>query len=217
MKNLLYKELKLASSPLSFVFILFATMAMIPGYPILLGSFFLCFGLFQSFQLYRESNDILYTALLPLKKSDTVKAKYIVTVFIQMIGFAIMFALTLVRMNFLYDAEAYTQNPLMNANPFFLGLALVIMASFNWFFIRGFFKTAYKIGFPFLGFGIATTVIVGIGETVHHIPGLEYFNETSVNCQPVLWLTLAAGAAIYIIVTFAALKSAQKRFEKIDL
>jgi hypothetical protein len=70
MKSLMRKELMLSAAPITFVFILFSTMAMIPGYPILVGAFFICFGIFQSFQSACANNDILYTVLLPVKKTD---------------------------------------------------------------------------------------------------------------------------------------------------
>lgn len=43
-------------------------MTMVPGYPILVGAFFVCFGVFQSFQNACVNNDILYTVLLPVKR-----------------------------------------------------------------------------------------------------------------------------------------------------
>lgn len=69
MKNLLTKELRLTATILSYLFILFAVMTLIPGYPILVGAFFICLGIFYSFQLGRENNDILFTVLLPVKKA----------------------------------------------------------------------------------------------------------------------------------------------------
>ena len=68
MKNLLIKELRLPTSILSWLFLAFAAMTLIPGYPILLGSFFVCLGIFQSFQTIRENNDVLYTVLLPVER-----------------------------------------------------------------------------------------------------------------------------------------------------
>ena len=68
MIKLLRKEIQLAASPLSYFFIGFGLMAFVPGYPILVGSFFVCLGLFQSFQTAREANDLTYTALLPVAK-----------------------------------------------------------------------------------------------------------------------------------------------------
>ena len=76
MNRLLTKELKLFAAPLTYFFLAFSLMTLIPGYPILMGSFFVCFGIFQSFQLGRETNDVLYTVLLPIKKSDAVKARF---------------------------------------------------------------------------------------------------------------------------------------------
>ncbi|MGO3548708.1 MAG: ABC-2 transporter permease, partial [Paucilactobacillus nenjiangensis] len=60
MKNLLIKEIQLTSMPITFIFLLFAFMTLIPGYPILMGAFFICLGIFFSFQNGRETNDILY-------------------------------------------------------------------------------------------------------------------------------------------------------------
>ena len=50
MKNLLIKEVRLAASPLAFFFLAAAFMTMLPGYPILMGAFFICMGIFHSFQ-----------------------------------------------------------------------------------------------------------------------------------------------------------------------
>ena len=76
MNNLLRKELKLSASPLSYLFIAFGLMTLIPGYPILVGAFFISFGIFQSYQTAREANDILYSALLPISKADVVRSKF---------------------------------------------------------------------------------------------------------------------------------------------
>ena len=135
MKKLLNKELRLALSILTPLFLLFALMTLIPGYPILMGAFFICFGIFQSFQTTRESNDILYSALLPIRKRDVVTAKYIMTVFFQMAGFAVMAVLTAVRMTVLKSAAPYTTNALMAANPFFLAFVLLIFTAFNLLFL----------------------------------------------------------------------------------
>ena len=130
MKNLMRKEIKLSASPISFLFILFSVMTMVPGYPILVGAFFVCFGVFQSFQSACANNDILYTVLLPVKKTDAVKAKYEFTVLIQMISLAIMALLTILRMMIMPDAVPYTNNAMMNANQFFLGGNLLVFALF---------------------------------------------------------------------------------------
>ena len=164
MKSLLNKEIKLAASPLSWFFLAGALMTMLPGYPILMSAFFICMGLFQSFQNARESNDVLYTALLPVRKRDFVRAKYAFSCLVQMIGFLLCAVLTAVRVVFLSTASAYVGNALMNATPVYLAFVLLIFTAFNALFIGGFFRTGYKLGMPFLYFGIAAFLLVSVAE-----------------------------------------------------
>ena len=89
MKNLLKKELKLATSPLAWFFLAASLLTFVPGYPILLGAFFVCMGIYQSFQAANLANDVLYTALLPVRKADTVAAKYISSCFFELVSFCL--------------------------------------------------------------------------------------------------------------------------------
>ena len=94
MNKLLKKELRLAAAPITYFFLPFALMTLLPGYPMLVGRFFITLGSFYTFQMARESNDILYTALLPCKKQDVVRAKYTFCVLIELLGWLlILFAL----------------------------------------------------------------------------------------------------------------------------
>ena len=45
MKKLLYKELRLTAAPITYLFLAFALMTLIPGYPILMGGFFITLSL----------------------------------------------------------------------------------------------------------------------------------------------------------------------------
>ena len=109
------------------------------------------------FQSAREANDIVYSALLPVAKRDVVKGKYQFTMLIELCGFALMTILTAVRMTVLADAPVYRQNALMNANPFCLGMALLIFGLFNVIFLGGYFKTAYELGKPFVLYIVAAS------------------------------------------------------------
>lgn len=216
MKDLLNKELKLATQPITYCFLAFGFMTMLPGYPILLGAFFLCLGIYQSYQSGRENNDILYTVLLPIKKSDAVKAKFLSVCFLEVVEFVLMVILTLVRMTLFADAGAYTHNALMNANPLFLGFVLVIFAAFNYVFVRGFFKTAYKHGVPFILFIAVSFLIVCIAEALHFFPGMSYLNATTLQDASPLWIYTLLGALIYVGVTFLAYQGSVNRFERVD-
>lgn len=216
MKNLLIKELRLAVSLLTWVFLAATALTLVPGYPILLGAFFVSLGLFQTFRDARETNDVLYTALLPVKKADVVAARYVLVCFFQLLAFALMAALTAVRMTALSGAAVYRQNPLMNASPLFLGFALLIFAAFNVLFVGGFFRSAYRIGIPFLSFGVAATALVFLGESLHHLPGLAYLNDTAAG-HPVRLAVLGISAVLYALATFLSCRASIRRFEQIDL
>lgn len=217
MKNLLSKELRLFALPMTYCFVAFAFMTMIPGYPILMGAFFPCLGLFQTFQIGNETNDVLYTVLLPIKKKDAVKARFEFVVFIQMCTFAIMVMLTILRMKFFSNSQVYLQNALMNANPLFLAFALFIFSAFNSIFVKGFYKTAYKVGKWFILFSIVATFFIGLAEAIHHIPGYEMLNNSYGEGMSTCYLVLAFAIVVYIISTYLSYRKSAKMFEKVDL
>ena len=217
MHNLLIKEMKLPTLMLTYFFIAFGLMFFIPGYPILCGAFFLCLGIFQSFLNAREANDLVFSALLPVSKKDVARGKVYFACIIELCTFALMAVVTLIRMTVLADAPVYRENALMNANPFALGMALVIFGLFNLIFIAGFFKTAYKIGKPFVIFTIVGFTVITVAEALHHIPGLEALNAFGFEQLPLQLGLLAACAACFIGLTALAIKSSATSFEKIDL
>lgn len=217
MKNLLYKEFCLATPLLTFLFLGFTAMTFIPGYPILCGAFFVCFGIFQSYQIGREDNDILYTVLLPVKKSDAVKSKYAAAVVLQMTAFVLFAVFTWIRMAFLSDAAIYKTNALMGANPVFLAFVLLIFGAFNLIFIGGYFRTAYRYGKPFVLFIVVNFTIIAIAEALHFIPGLGWMNTLDLGHAGKQLPILLAATVLYIAATAVSCRISQQRFEKIDL
>jgi len=216
MNPLLNKEIRLSANILSYIFIVFGLMTFLPGYPILCGAFFVTLGIFQSFQSAREANDIVYSALLPIAKKDVVKGKYQFSVMIELAAFLVMAIITVIRMTVLADAEVYHQNALMNANPFFLGMALVIFGLFNMVFIGGFFKTAYKLS-PFVTYIISAFVAIGIAEALHHVPGLESVNAFGFDDIVLQLCLFIGGAIIFLILTYLSYRRSCANFERIDL
>ena len=217
MKNLLIKELRLAASPLSYFFIASALLSFIPGYPILLGAFFTTLGIFYSFQTTRENNDIAYSLLLPVAKSDVVRSKFAFTVCIELCSFCVMAAVTLIRMTVMKDAPAYVSNALMCANLTFLGFALLIFGLFNLCFVRGFFRTAWYFGKPFILYCVVSMLVIGIAETLHHLPGLGELNAFGFDHVGPQAAVFAAGLAAFALLTCAAVRGSVRSFEKTDL
>ena len=217
MKSLLTKEIRLAASPLSYIFLAAALMTLLPGYPILMSAFFICFGIFHSFQNAREANDTLYTVLLPVKKSSFVRAKYVFSCLIQLVGFAACAVLTVVRMTALSAKPAYVENALMNATQYYLAFVLLIFTAFNVLFLGGFFRTAYKFRMPFLTFGIAAFLLIGLAETLPHLPGLAFLHAPAGERLGVQFCILLGAAVVYIAAAVLACRRSERRFEKIDL
>ena len=217
MSKLLKKELRLAASPLSYWFLAFSLMTMIPGYPILVGGFFVCLGLFQSYQNAREQNDVIYTALLPVAKTDIVRAKLGFTVLIEIAAWCLSAVLTLVRMTALRDAPVFTQNAMMNANLVYLGWLAVLFGLFNLIFARGYFKTVYKLGRPFLTYAAVGFLAVGAAEVLHHLPGLGWLNTTGFDHPAGQVVFLCAGISLFLVMTGYTLFASVRSMERLDL
>lgn len=217
MRNILIKEMKLSASCLSYLFILFGLMFLLPGYPVLCGVFFVTLGIFQSFQNARETNDILFSALLPVAKRDVVKGKFLFVCFIELCALVLMGLIVVLRITVFADCAVYRSNALMNANGFALGLAFFMFGLFNRIFVGGFFKTAYQFGPPFLTYIILAFLTLGTGEALHHFPGLSWLNSFGTEHLTAQLLLLFAGAAAYLLLTFVSLQKSCRRFETIDL
>ena len=216
MKKLFYKEMKLSANPLTYWFIAFSAMTMIPSYPILVGSFFICLGIFHTYQQIREYDDVTYTVMLPVKKRDIVTAKYLFVLFIELTAFILCTLLTIIRMKILGTAVPYATNQLMNANMAYLGYTMIVFAVFNSIFLAGFFKTTYKIGKHFFIFCVVSFIIIIMGEILHHIPDLESLNNPSNLSMPQV-VIFAIGIVVFMLCTWLSYQKAVKDFEGIDL
>ena len=97
MKALIYKEFKLAMHPMCYLFIvLFPFMVLIPIYPLGVSFIYIltCYPvLFLGANKGQQSNDLLYSTLLPVRKKDIVLARIITVLFMQVASILIMSAL----------------------------------------------------------------------------------------------------------------------------
>jgi len=217
MRDILWKEMKLSASFLSYLFILFGLMFLIPGYPILCGAFFVSLGIFQSFQTAREANDIVFSSLLPIAKRDVVKGKYLFVCLIEVCALALMALAAVLRMTVFLESPVYRGNALMNANLFALGAACFIFGLFNCLFVGVFFQTAYKFGRPFVIFIIAAFLVIFAAEALHHVPGLETLNAFGLEDIALQLVFLTVGVISLLLMTALSCRRACEHFERIDL
>ena len=75
MKNLVYKEFRLAAHPTNYTFLSFAFMLLIPNYPYIVSFFYTTLGIFFMCLSSRENHDLEYSLNLPVRKRDLVGAR----------------------------------------------------------------------------------------------------------------------------------------------
>lgn len=213
MFDLLRKELLLAAHPSLYIFIFLGALVLIPAYPYGVVFFFAMLGVFQSMMYARETRDIYFTALLPVRKRDAVKAKLLLAAFAQLAQLLLSIPCAFLRTLYLPQG-----NPVgIEANAAYYGFGLMIFGVFNLVFFTQFFKTAYKAGVAFLTALVPCTLCIFAMEASVHFPGLGWLDGTDgaslVRQVPVL----LAGIAVYGGTWLLALRLSAGRFEKVDL
>ena len=230
MKALLYKELKLAMHPICYLFIaLFPFMILIPSYPIAIGFIYVltCYPiLFLGANKGQQSNDLLYSTLLPIRKKDIVKAR-ILTVLLMHVAFILLtsalYPLALTINNSITVAalaEDPNANPITNAglglNSYVLVLAIVIVgfAVADLIFFPIYYKNGKSIVMSTLLMILGFVVYLGIFTIgLPYIPGLEFLNELSIWIQ---FIALGVSLLIYAALHIVVYKVSSKRLEKVD-
>ena len=138
MKNLMRKELVLAMHPASVLFLLLSAMLLIPNYPYYVICFYTCLGTFFICLTGRENRDIEFTALLPVRKTDLVRARVFTVMLMQLaqLVIAVPFAV--------FSSRVSAENLVgMDANTAFFGFALVLYGVFNLVFFRNYYRDAF--------------------------------------------------------------------------
>ena len=230
MKALLYKELKLAMHPICYLFIaLFPFMILIPSYPIAIGFIYVltCYPvLFLGANKGQQSNDLLYSTLLPIRKKDIVLAR-IMTVLLMHVAFiAITSALyplaVIINQNITESAlaEDPMANPITNAglglNSYVLVLAIVIIgfAIADLIFFPIYYKNGKSIVMSTLLMILGFVVYLGIFTIgLPYIPGCGWINVLPLYIQ---FIALGVSLIVYALLHFVVFDISSKRLEKVD-
>lgn len=226
MKALLYKEWKLAMHPVCYVFLFaFPFMVLIPSYPVGIGFIYLlsCYPiLFLGANKGQQSNDLLFSTLLPVRKKDVVLARILTVLSMQGIFVLLMAALC--------PLSVYFQNSIAAASeeggPAIPGLGPDAFASVAGFAILGlaladliFFPIYYKRGRSI----VASTLLSILGFAVYTLlftvalPLLfkGYYDFFSGNLA-VQFAVLAAGILLSALIHLAVYRICARRLEKVD-
>lgn len=213
MFNMLYKEIRLSAHPNLFIFTLLGMLVIVPAYPYGMVFIFGCLGPYITMMYGRETNDIYYTALLPVKKTDIVKAKCLLFVLAQMTQILISLPFAILRVYILPDG-----NPAgIEANLAYYGFGFIIYAAFNMIFLTTFFKTAYKAGKAFLLAIIPATFCMILMEVLVHFPKFKWLDSTKAYDLLKQSPILVIGIVFYTIVMLLTYRVSANRFKKVDL
>ena len=228
MKALLYKEFKLAMHPICYIFIaLFPFMILIPSYPVAVGFVYLlsCYPiLFLGANKGQQSNDLLYSTLLPIRKKDIVLARIMTVIIMQFAYIAIMTALYPIAIQIHHSIKVESGELVVTPGLTLDGYVSIIAIALIGFAIADiiFFPIYYKKGksivmstlFTVLGFVVYLGIFT-IG--LPYIPGLEWYADFLCNRGVgVQFIVLGTALIIYALIHLLTFKISAKRLEKVD-
>lgn len=211
MMTLLYKELRLCAHPTSVVFAFLGCLVLVPAYPYSVIFLFGCLAPYITFVNARETNDAWYTATLPVTKRESVRAKCLLIVSLQLFQLLFSIPFTLLR-----RALGVSNNPVgLDATLAWYGFGLMIYAAFDLAFFPAFYKSGYKAGKAFIVASVPMLLGMIAAESTAHIPALAWLDSDAHwrRQLPVL----AAGMACYAALLPLACRISEGRFERVDL
>lgn len=212
MKNLLYKEFRLVIHPLFYLVLLLGGLLLIPEWVYFVAMMYFFFMVLPNiFSISKSQNDIGFSAMLPVRRQDVVKARLVAIVIFEVahILTAAIFAVI--------NLSIYPQgNSLLDSNLTFIGCVFIMYGLYNIIFFPAFYKTAQKIAFPVIAATAAVILFATAVEfAIQLIPALRVLDgQQNLTAQlPVL----AAGIALFIVMNVAAFKISTKRFLRVSL
>ena len=212
MKNMLYKEFRLTISPLIYLFLLFGALLLIPQWPYLIALMYLFFMAVPNiFSMAKAQGDIDFSASLPVRRGDIVRARILSIVILEVLQVIIAAIFAVINLSI------YPQgNFLMDTNAAFLGIAFMMYGIHNVILFPMFYKTAYKIGVPTIA-AITVSVLfaVAVETAVQLVPFLRVLDGT-LNTW-VHYATLLGGIIIFVLLNLLAAKISVKRFERVNI
>jgi hypothetical protein len=216
MSNLLYKEFSLCINIQISIFMCLGPLMMcMPNYPHYASFYYSCVGVFLLFVWGMTNNDAAYTACLPVRRSDIVKARFLCIGFLELLEIGICIPFGIIG-SFL-NPQGNTAG--INATAAFYGLQFAVYALFNFFFLVPCYRKFEKPALPFF----AGSAAYWAGYAAAEIPvwfktkfGL-FITSTDIQSQIKQLPVLAAGMCIWAAGMVLTFRICVKQFEKVNL
>ncbi len=215
MKELLYKELKLALHPVCPVFLLLSAMLLIPNYPYHVVFFYTGLGLFFVCLQGRENQDISYTMLLPVDRSAAVKARVLLAVGLELCQLLLAIPCAVVRQRLPIGPNQVG----LDANLALFASVLVMLGLFHVVFFGVYYRDVQKVGRAFVLGSVMMFLYMAAVETLCHVvPFLrDQLDTPDPQFLPHKLAVLAIGILIYVLLTGIACRRAIRSFSAQDL
>ena len=226
MKALIYKELKLSMHPICYIFIvLFPLMFLIPSYPLGIGFIYVltCYPiLFLGANKGQQSNDLLYSTLLPVRKKDIVMARIFTVIFMQVAFILVMTALypvaRIINNAIAQSAEKPSEYMIpglgLNSYVLLVAIALIGYAIADIIFFPIYYKHGKSIVMSTLFTILGFVVYIGVFTIgLPFIPGLDILNNLHLGIQfAILGAAILISFGLHVVVY----KVSSKRLEMVD-
>lgn len=219
MKNLLLKEFKLCFLPINYIFLIFAVMLIIPNYPCYVSFFYLLLNTFWIFKNGDLNKDLQYSLILPIRKSDIVKARVMSVAIYEIVFFILSIPFAILN----HKLVPQGNNAGICSNFAFYGLVMIVLTISRFCFFTIYYKKAEKHEKPLVVSFVVYFVIYFIFECpiwmiktgkLQAFTFLDKFDMSSLVQQlPILIF----GIIFYILGFILTYKVSAKEFEKVNL
>ena len=227
MKALLYKELKLAMHPICYLFIvLFPFMILIPSYPLFVGFIYVlvCYPvLFLGANKGQQSNDLLYSVLLPIRKRDIVLARMMTVILMQFTFIVIvscLYPLALALNNAAREASPELTDIGLGLSGYVsvVAIAIVSYALADIIYFPIYYKKGKSIVLSTLLMIFGTAIFLTVFTVIiPYIPGCEGYKTLLCDSGVGIQFAFLGGAlVIYALIHFITYKISAKRLELVD-
>lgn len=213
MKNLLYKEFKLSIAAGFFLLPLLGALIIIPNWVYYVALMYCMFVTVPNiFTTNKAYNDIGFTVMLPVKKSDIVKARMASIIVMELLHLLVAAVFAVMNIAWFKGNNVFSE-----PNVAFFGLAFVMFGIFNLILFPGFYKTAYKVAMPvILAMAAAIVFMVIVECLVIFVPTVSEYIDGVTNMAAQIPVLLI-GILLFALSAVVAFRISAKRFDRIDL
>lgn len=215
MRNLLIKEFRLVINPYYFLFTLFGALLLIPQWVYFVAPLYILFiALPNIFQSARAQKDMEFTMLLPIRKSDAVRARVLAFATLEVAQIAVIAVFAALNI-----ALYHMPNFFIDPNVAYIGCVFAMFGVSNAIFFPMLYQTGYKLAMPLIVSITATILFAGIIETlVITVPAVtRVLDGISSKAMVAQIPVLLCGIVVFALLTWISMKVSIKRFSKVNL